>query len=867
MSVRKGYNGPNDTVRPDHSWEIVHGRGLPNGRPGRKSLLIEVDAPPSAVLMFSTASGDFRVPLQRVLQGPVRRLEGEVVAQVARPGSPGVPGVPEPLRAARVSDPERQSDYPAVCSSPRGEIWAAWVEWDGKQDRILAARRTAEGWQLPFEVYSGSSVCSGPAIAAVGDRIWCVWPALVRNDWEILARPVQGGGPVGKVERVTMSKGPDFAVRAAGGSGKLAVVWQSFRNQNGDVFYRERGPRRWGRTIRVSPAGANDWEPDVAIDRSGTAHVVWDSYRAGNYDVYHAAVANRKVSDPQPVANTSRAEFHSSIVVDRRDRVWIAWDEAGANWGKDFSPGSRAAAPGSAGLHASRHLNLKALVGGRLVAPKFPLAPAATPQMQQFAELPRLGVDGNGALHVTFRVWTLRRPSEIFRFYATRLTDQGWTEPEQLPNSTGRNTQYAGVATDNAGKLHAVYSTDNRFPGMPFPDKIAANKYQVLDWALTTGPGPVETPQAAPAGPELLEETGRERTVATYGGTQYQLLFGDLHRHTDIRGHGGVDGSVVDTYRYALDAAQLDFLGVTDHNQATGGRWLDGVRDYQWWDIQRKADLFYFPPRFMGIYAYEHSMSSPAGHRNVIFADRGGRLRLVDRAKPEDNLPERLWKFFAKDANVVDIPHTFAESTQSRALWDWPNPTMEPVLEIYQGARSSYEARDLPEGLRKGRSQVTEGPHFAQDALDKGLKYGFIASSDHFSTHNSYACVWVPVVTRLALVDALKARRCYAATDDIIVTATLNGRPLGEAFKVGKRPRLTAEVTAPNTIRRIDIIRDGMVVYTTRPNQDHASFSWTDNDLQSGQHYYYLRIVQEDVEAPEGDPEMAWLSPWFVSRR
>ena len=54
VSVRKGYNGPNDTVRPDHSWEIVHGRGLPNGRPGRKSLLIEVDAPPTAT---ASASG------------------------------------------------------------------------------------------------------------------------------------------------------------------------------------------------------------------------------------------------------------------------------------------------------------------------------------------------------------------------------------------------------------------------------------------------------------------------------------------------------------------------------------------------------------------------------------------------------------------------------------------------------------------------------------------------------------------------------------------------------------------------------------------------------------------------------------------
>jgi len=52
---------------------------------------------------------------------------------------------------------------------------------------------------------------------------------------------------------------------------------------------------------------------------------------------------------------------------------------------------------------------------------------------------------------------------------------------------------------------------------------------------------------------------------------------GDAHRHTDIRGHSGVDGSVLDTYRYAMDAAQLDWLGTSDHNIVTSN-WPDGLR-------------------------------------------------------------------------------------------------------------------------------------------------------------------------------------------------------------------------------------------------------------------------------------------------
>lgn len=38
----------------------------------------------------------------------------------------------------------------------------------------------------------------------------------------------------------------------------------------------------------------------------------------------------------------------------------------------------------------------------------------------------------------------------------------------------------------------------------------------------------------------------------TSNGETYHLLMGDAHRQTDVRGHSGVDGSVLDTYRYAM---------------------------------------------------------------------------------------------------------------------------------------------------------------------------------------------------------------------------------------------------------------------------------------------------------------------------
>jgi hypothetical protein len=213
---------------------------------------------------------------------------------------------------------------------------------------------------------------------------------------------------------------------------------------------------------------------------------------------------------------------------------------------------------------------------------------------------------------------------------------------------------------------------------------------------------------------------------------------------------------------------------------------------------------------------------------------------------------------------MVIVPHTFAAGPL--ADWNWPNARFDCLLEIYQGCRGSYEAFRLPPKEKRGPTQVDEPGHYAQDALAKGNTYGFVSFSDHASTHNSWAAVWVPAVTREALLDAMLARRTYAASDEIIVKATAGGHYVGEEFTapVGSPPEITASVEAPDTILRIDVVKDGKYVYTTAPNARTASLRWRDADVRSGRSYYYLRVFQQDTEKPDGDPEIAWTSPVYV---
>ncbi len=782
------------------------------------------------------------------------------------------------IQGDRASDPNQQGDWPAAAYTRDGSLWVAYVEWNDKDaDRVLVRRKAPRGqWSAPVALADGNWDHYRPALASRGDRVLVVWSGQSDGNFDLYACEAGGDLKPSSPQRLTLAPQSDFNVRAVSDpAGNVTIVWQSFRNGNSDVYARRLTGSKWGPEVRVSAGDANDWEPAVALDPRGVAWIAWDSYQNGNYDVFLRSFDGQKLGDVVAVTTEPTAQFHTSVAVDRESRVWVAWDDGGENWGKDFSRAS--SAPGSRGLHYSRAIGMRVYANGRVQNPSADLAKVFSGRMTRYAELPNLIADASGTLHLVFRHWTYTQPNEIYHFYATRLNGSEWELPSRLAMSAGHNTQFASLAVNPAGGVTVVYSSDGRSQTLLPTDQAHALHYNVYVSDLEKGSGPSKTTLAE----AVLPATGkrgvpRPRHTMTAGGRKYVLLMGDCHRHTDIRGHSGVDGSILDTYRYAIDAAQLDFLGTADHNEVLGGRWPDGLRDYQWWYTQKAVDLFTHAPKFIGIYSYEHSMNRSAGHRNVIFLKRGAPLRMIDRNKgidSSDNSPPALWKWW--EANVltqpgqksVIVPHTFASGPL--ADWNWPNARFDCLLEIYQGCRGSYEAWRLPAGEKRGPTQTDEPGHFAQDALARDNTYGFVSFSDHGSTHNSWAAVWTESEDRKGVLDGMYDRRTFAASDEIILKATADGHMVGDEWRaeIGEAPRIEASVEAPNDILRIDVVKNGQYVYTTRPGGRSAKVSWRDNATSPGRTYYYIRVFQRDTEAPDGDPEIAWASPFYVTYR
>ena len=247
---------------------------------------------------------------------------------------------------------------------------------------------------------------------------------------------------------------------------------------------------------------------------------------------------------------------------------------------------------------------------------------------------------------------------------------------------------------------------------------------------------------------------------------------------------GAIDGSLWDLYRYALNAASFDFIAVTDHNY---GAWLDTDEPeskntddvYQWWRTQKSADIFYVPGRFVPLYGYERSINFPLGHRNIFHVRRGifsySAQTLHRRAcRPDQEGRAGPVGVLARDRRGRVASYLGHHHGDGLGLRD---DALEPVTEIYQGDRNSYEEEGAPRAALSdnfglgaaGRSPFQKG--LVWNALGAGYRMGFVASSDHVSTHISYANLLVPdhVTTRADIQQAFRERRTFASTDNIVV--------------------------------------------------------------------------------------------------
>jgi hypothetical protein len=803
----------------------------------------------------------------------------------------------------QITDSPMDEDFPASAQAPDGTVWCACVAYrhgppiqmaevragrfaslvpQGNGDQLLLLRFDGQAWSAPLEVTPGGLDLWRPTVAVDGQgRVWAIWSQNAAGNWDLYARAYDPkSAAFSPIRRLTSSPGPDInpvAISLPNAQrptpNAVYIAWQSWREDNFDILLAPLPERGELRPLTVSTSPANDWSPALGATSNGDLWIAWDTYDQGNYDVLARRFAGGRLGPVVPVATSERFEARPSLAVDRQDRVWIAFEDADPNWGKDS--GTRW--PGKSGVpfYLERHVRVRCLAGGPLQETAAPVESQAinTPPEgpRQRLSLPRLAVDAAGRLWLLFRRHPLPGGAgERWISLATYYDGERWSPQVQLPQSENLLDNRPTLVPLKTGELLAVYSSDRRtldtrsaqdnnlYAALLTAD--AAPKPPALVAASARGDGkPVE-----PVHPDEARDVQRVRAYRLRaGGRQYRLLRGDWHRHSEISSHRDQDGPFEEVWRYGLDVARMDWLGPTDHDNGVDN-------EYTWWLTQKQMEIYHQPPVFIPMFTYERSVAYPSGHRNVMFARRGvrplPRLALPARlmGTPEGGSPDvkNLYAYL-KEFGGICASHTSA--TNMGTDWRDNDPDLEPVVEIYQGDRQNYEEPNAPMAANGPGDSVGgyQPAGYVWNAFAKGYRLGFEVSSDHVSTHLSYAVALVEQPTRAAILDAFRRRHTYGANDNIVLDVRCGDHVMGDQFTQKSLPSLAIHVEGTARIARLDIVRqvDRAVptyVYAGKPGQRTVSLTWTDQAAQPGAvNMYYVRIQQEDGK-------LAWASPLWI---
>jgi hypothetical protein len=810
---------------------------VPNG------LFVTVES--AQEVRIKTAQGDcaFR-PADARLGDPLKFLNGRVEVERV------------PAAFNLTAGDGREDDYPTVAFDNLSNAWAAWIGYQGEKEKLFVARTDGAERQTVAE-----GEFFRPSLAAGADgKLYLAVSVHEDDTWKIAVANGQGS-KWGRLETIS-GGGPDISPRAAVDSaGRLWVVWQSYRAGRSRILGRMFNGTWQGETA-VSENTRNAWEPALATDSKGRAHFAWDAYDDGNYNIYYRQYDGQKLTPVRQLTSSARFQAHASIACDKADRPWISWDEGGANWGKDtgFLIHANAGEP----LYVSRQPRVAVLTDKGLLVPNTPSG---------FLEQAQLTADRNGNIWSLMRrrttklheVWSASLQANRLQEYSMwdyvvfNLSEQAPApKPITLPFSLGRNDLRAALAASPGGRLAVVWAGDGRSFAKPYPfvknEIYAADIPGVPNGEPTLRAQPVNRETAKPVHQQEPAQVARVRAerIAT-AGKSLRILRGDMHRHTDLSFDGDIDGSIWDFYRYTIDAADFDYAALTDHNAG------DDI-EYFWWIIQKSNDLFHYPGRFTPLYAYERSLRFPNGHRNLIWAKRG--VRSLPRTKGEEDGVEGAVKLYEylRRSNGIAMSHTTA--TLMGTDWRDNDKELEPLVELYQGDRVSAEYEGAPRAAKGSDPYSQPGGYkpqgFVWNAWAKGFKLGVQSSSDHSSTHVSYAVLLAEDSTRGAILNAIRARHAYAATDNIILDVRSGDRIQGDIFTVQGRPKLEVRVEGTAPLENIEIVKNNKFVFSNHPKKASVQLTYEDSDSKPGESYYYVRVQQSDGQ-------MAWSSPMWIT--
>jgi len=806
----------------------------------------------------------------------LRRGTAQAPPELTTDGAISAISVPE-------NDQPVNNGYPSLIQDRFGNLWCAWVsarlrdpEVKGpyqEGDMIVIRKRHGETWSEAVILNTNFGVNLAPVLAQdPGGEIIAVWSSRRGGEDGIWWRRVRQDLSLGSEGRVPpagrLEASPALAVTP---DGTIWLAFQSYRNGSSDiVFYRFAGSG-WQRMPDVADSSAPEFRPRLAGAPDGAVWCAWDVFEKGKYRVMVRRFDPRSASwnAPELVPGDGPLDGYApDIDADGEGRVWVTYAR---NEVEEAAWGLRGPKPGVAPRPTVR-LVVRDKSGWSYPEP----VAGGGPGFVAEGDLPRVRVGPDGAV---WCVWQ-KLPNHVdWKIGAAVYQGGRWIgpqifgtdEPVPLDGPPRRADQRASIVVAEPDSLIVAYERGRG----PFRNRdIYLRRIRLRNLATAAALRlhrfaekelrPVERPVfTAPARP----------AVHSINGERLQLYFGDLHNHLLIDdGHQGTVDQLfaIHRYRYAMD-----FAATTSHGDSN--KLL--ISELAWNDLL--TETMYVPGRFVAIPGFEWTQGDfvvpRAGHRHVIYETPGGPLY-----RPTEGISDSIREFvdLMSKTNGLIFAHHISRAYAGGTDWSYVNIKIEPAVEICS-SWGRFEYYQNP-----GHIRVKEMKNCSvQDAWRMGWRLGVIGGSDG---HNLFGDriqgltgIYARELTRPAIFEALRRRRCYATTGEpIIVDFRVNGHLMGSEIQASEGPVIEASVEGTRRLIAVEVVKrvgDAFpTVYRAPVEGRRAKLWWKDPDFTAST-MYYLRVTQEvepelaaryaKVRENPFPSEMAWSSPVWVDRK